>query len=420
MLDKFGTQSIKINISDDIQSRSAGVMGDLNSRVIKFTIIAEDGEVLDDNSIKVSLVCRTQKNELIFTEGKYLMNGQYSVPFANEVYEEEQDLLCVIRLERGSGRSKEIIHSNSFVRHVLKGLVGTEREGKTTIIDLVKVMEFGDSFNEKMELLNNTATEKNNMLIETHRVKTEEYNSNHSEKLKIYNDNDRVKTEIYNNNHDDKVSKYDENHEFRLGVYNSNHAEKLKICNDNAENKTNLYNKNHTDKVKIYNDNAENQYNKVNEKADEVTHNTNTSINTLNDIKEIKEDIDHKYTVVNEVYANEDGRIEAEKKRVESEKLRAEHDERLQRVFNEGLESELGNYAKKADMESFKSQVNQEVTGFINSSEKKNDTFKTSINNSLQEYVLKSMLTFSEGNKKYIAVFKVINGDPVIEKIEVS
>lgn len=117
LLEKFGTQTLKINISDDIDDRSAGVMGDYNTRSINVSIISETGEVLQDEAVGIKMMVKTEDSSLVFADGAYSGNGIYNIPFPNKIFEQEQDVQCIIRVSKG----EEVIHSNIFTRHVNVG-----------------------------------------------------------------------------------------------------------------------------------------------------------------------------------------------------------------------------------------------------------------------------------------------------------
>lgn len=247
------------------------------------------------------------------------------------------------------------------------------------MIDLIKVIEFADSFERHMRELEELGNSKKDLVISTA-----------DSKLGEYNDNDILKTQAYNDNHGNKLKMYNDNTVSKINEYNENHRNMVDIYNSNSVSKTSDYDDNHSKKVEEYNSNALNKvtelqadYNSklsefrkvetsVKESEYDVQNMTSSIVGTKQDFDNKKTDFDGKYQGILDI-------VSGEKSRVEAEKLRAEHDTRIQKILNEGLNTELGSYLKK------------DVVTFVNSF-----------------------------GKKCMGVFKVIDGSPVIELVEVG
>lgn len=292
VLSRFGTQTLKINIADNIQDGVAGVMGDFNSRGLNVTITAENGEVLEDPSITIKLLCKTEAEQLIFVNGEYIGEGIYHVNFPNEVFEQEQELDCIIQLTK----EEEIIYSRIFKRRVAKGLLGTEREGTSTIIDLLKIMDFADHYQEKLKEMEDLGNKEEAEIIAKALELTENFNANATEKTEAFNTNAIEKTD----------------------AFNANAAEKTDIVNN------------------------------IKEEVESLKNITVAAKDTTLDTKKI---FDGEYTDFNNRYSEVQGILEAEEDRVEAEEKRQDFDERLQKIFDDGLEAELGNYYTKPETE---------------------------------------------------------------------
>ena len=398
-LKNVGVHNLKLRVNDDdIAADYAGVMGDLNSRGFNLQIMGDDGAILTDESIKVQLLVKQESGkDLLFSDGEY-KNGTYYVTIPNEVFRVEQELECQFVMSKGDDK----LFSHTFTRKVAKSLLGTVREGRTTMLDLEKIMYFGEHYEQRMQELNDNAdgrlkeynendaaktqaynendAAKTATYNENDAAKTATYNANAAEKLKAYNDNDTTKTDAYNANTVAKTDAYNANDTAKTDAYNSNDIAKTAAYNENATQQTQAYNDNAAEKLKAYNDNAGNAIKTYNDNADNATINYNNnatqqtqtynnnaaekleSVNsvkdnvdkTKSDIDSIKQDLDakkqdfdgkystfdEKYNKVSEVVNNEDARVAAEQ-------ARADFDEKLKAVFDKGVDALLGDYATK-------------------------------------------------------------------------
>ena len=339
-LGRFGCQTLRINISDDIDSGRAGVMGDRGTRSLNVSIIADDGQVLEDNSVKTQMVVKTEDESLIISEGQYIENGLYNIPFPDKCFETEQDIRCIIRISK----ENEIIQSSVFTRRVDAGLVGTIRDGKSTMIDLLKVLEFGDSYEEKMRELETLFNEKNSLIINNATNKIGELNRQYESKLNEYNTNASSKINESDRIHETKINEYNNNALSKVNEFNSNNEAKINEYKTLSSNKLGEYNSNHEIKISEYNSNANTKENQI-EEARKVVKSAEVNITNIeSSISRNKQDFDSKYSAIVNI-------VQSEKERVEAENLRKMHDERLQKIFTDGLNAELGNYAKKSDLE---------------------------------------------------------------------
>lgn len=323
-LKNLGSQMLKIRINDnDIKEGMIGVMGDTNARNFRVNIVAENNEVLADSSISLKLFVK-QGDTLLVTDGNYNNDGTYTVNLPNEVFIEEQTLECQIMIEKADER----LFSTVFNKKVERGLLGTVREGRTTSIDLLKAIEFGDTYTEKMKELEDLANDKNSLLIRTADSKLSEYNNNHELKTGLLDSHiNRITGEVEN-----YIMRYRDSYnnlfEKHTAEFNSNSDSKLQEYNSNAENKTSILSNIQSDVTE--------KYASINQTAENIN-------GSKSDFETKKSDFDIKYNNISNI-------VNSENERVEAENLRQQHDERLQRLLNDGLDAELGDYVKKEQL----------------------------------------------------------------------
>lgn len=323
-LKNLGSQMLKIRINDnDIKEGMIGVMGDTNARNFRVNIVAENNEVLADSSISLKLFVK-QGDNLLVTDGEYNNDGTYTVNLPNEVFIEEQTLECQIMIEKADER----LFSTVFNKKVERGLLGTVREGRTTSIDLLKAIEFGDTYTEKMKALEDLANDKNLLLIRTADSKLSEYNNNHELKTGLLDSHiNRITGEVEN-----YIMRYRDSYntlfEKHTAEFNSNSDSKLQEYNSNAENKISILSNIQSDVTE--------KYASINQTAENIN-------GSKSDFETKKSDFDIKYNNISNI-------INSENERVQAENLRQQHDEKIQKLLTEGLNAELGDYVKKEQL----------------------------------------------------------------------
>lgn len=293
----FGKHKYRIEMGDGYIQDMFAVQNDTDSRVYEFQIFTAEGSLASATGLSLKLAVDSGDGKVIICDGVLTdsSNAIFTATLTTSQLLSSGKKKAQVMLIEGTKN----LRSKTFIIDVGVSLFEGGQYGHNVIVDFEKISNTISRLDDIESSFIANATTKFN-----------EYNSNAINKLNTYNSN----------------------HTSKLNDYNSNHTTKLSAYNSNATNKINEFNVDAESKKSI----LENIQSNVNQTAESIN-----SVKSDFDSKKI--DFDNKYDGITDI-------VHAENERVQAENLRQQHDERIQRLLNDGLNSELGEYVKKENI----------------------------------------------------------------------